>query len=113
VKQEIAEEWARVLRSGQYTQRSSALRLDGRYCCLGVLCEMAVLAGVPVVTTQFKAFWAYDGETEVLPESVMRWSGMVSPDGLLGDRPSLMSRNDRGDTFRTIADIIERDWRML
>lgn len=33
-------EWIAALRSGKYPQGIGSLNRDGRYCCLGVLCEV-------------------------------------------------------------------------
>lgn len=33
--------WIEALRSGEYKQGQRTLRRNGRYCCLGVLCEVA------------------------------------------------------------------------
>ncbi len=38
---EIKAKWVAALRSGQYQQGAEYLENDGRYCCLGVLCEVA------------------------------------------------------------------------
>ena len=51
MKQEIKQQWITALRSGNYPQGRGYLRRiddDGKegYCCLGVLCELAVNAGV-------------------------------------------------------------------
>ena len=47
MKQEVKDEWVTALRSGDYKQGEGMLRqvLDDNteaYCCLGVLCEIAV-----------------------------------------------------------------------
>lgn len=38
---ELAVKWIEALRSGKYKQGRSRLKHSGRYCCLGVLCEVA------------------------------------------------------------------------
>ena len=49
MKPEIAQRWVEALRSGEYKQGLSVLRRidesgngQDSYCCLGVLCEIAV-----------------------------------------------------------------------
>jgi len=43
----IRAAWVAALRSGEYQQGKANLRAaDNTYCCLGVLCELAVQAGV-------------------------------------------------------------------
>lgn len=45
MKADLKAKWIEALRSGEYEQASGQLRLDGAYCCLGVLCEVA---GIPI-----------------------------------------------------------------
>jgi hypothetical protein len=37
----IARRWVKALLSGKYKQGRGALKLDGRFCCLGVLCDIS------------------------------------------------------------------------
>lgn len=39
-REAIYEAWVAALRSGQYKQGRYYLELDGKFCCLGVLCHM-------------------------------------------------------------------------
>lgn len=53
MKKDIKDKWLTALRSGEYQQAEKVLRSEddnGRasYCCLGVLCELAMEDGVPV-----------------------------------------------------------------
>jgi len=132
MKKEIADKWVAALRSGEYEQGTEALhafethlvhdrtRKRG-FCCLGVLCEVAIKEGAPVE----KSISAYDSRTEryngencVLPREVMDWSGIKSPTGDI-DMPAdkddicLTDINDTGKTFAEIADIIEQHWERL
>ena len=36
-----ATKWVKALRSGKYQQGKEVLFSEGRYCCLGVLCEIS------------------------------------------------------------------------
>ena len=51
---EVKGQWTTALRSGEYEQGNGVLRtIDNTYCCLGVLCELAVKANVipvPVIS---------------------------------------------------------------
>lgn len=38
---ELKAKWVEALRSGNYQQGRYSLKKDGKYCCLGVLCEVA------------------------------------------------------------------------
>jgi hypothetical protein len=118
VNREVRDRWTAALRSGDYVQGHARLRVvddDGRvrHCCLGVLCELAVAAGVarldaaagtyhdPVVQPDF----GYGG---VLPPSVVDWAGLRDPNPAV-DGVQLSYWNDiAGSTFASIADKIER-----
>lgn len=74
-------EWIAALRSGEYRQGSDYLArtdADGNmtYCCLGVLCDLAVKAGVDVQVVQSMNNLAYDGQISVTPDSVAQWAGL-------------------------------------
>lgn len=45
MKAEDKARWLEALRSGEYKQTDGALRVDGAYCCLGVL--QTILDGTP------------------------------------------------------------------
>lgn len=132
---EIKERWLSALRSGDYTQDTRYLATqnsDGGfdYCCLGVLCDLAVREGAidsPVVVDYWKrgkdslmvqAFKLDEEslatgdilEARVLPPKVQEWAGLKS------DSPGFVSRdevhclaelNDNGRSFSDIADLIE------
>jgi hypothetical protein len=37
---EVKARWVAALRSGEYKQGKGALRLNNKFCCLGVLCDL-------------------------------------------------------------------------
>jgi hypothetical protein len=82
VNKEIKEKWIAALESGDYEQGTVTLRtVDGRYCCLGVLCELAIEAGVKVEksTDVVGRTWYNDGvnmEQSVPPPAVLMWAGL-------------------------------------
>ena len=43
MKAELKQKWVDALRSGDYEQGKGALLASGKYCCLGVLCEVSGL----------------------------------------------------------------------
>jgi hypothetical protein len=127
LRPEIKTLWLEALRSGQYKQTKNFLHVvdntngDG-LCCLGVLCELAVQAGVigaehtenddtPVVAYGY-------GSVTMPPEAVKEWAydHLDSPNlhnewavlDLQGAPNSLPVLNDEyGFTFAEIADRIE------
>lgn len=137
MNKEIKERWIAALRSGEYSQSAGYLGTDEGYCCLGVLCEIALQDQVVIKTkdSSIDENFVYtskidpvDRDYGVLPLAVVAWSGMpnrnpsitsakeeVSPDifSKLGDEydevtATLSGFNDSGATFEQIADLIEK-----
>jgi len=129
--QEIMREWVRNLRSGEYEQGRGALNVDGNFCCLGVLCQMAADQGViaqPTLTRELVSTLPYvqygthtvaryeHGATTMPPQKVYEWAGIHSlPEDFKDIESDLYGRrladmNDSGKTFAQIADIIEEHW---
>lgn len=113
---DIAQRWADALRSGDYAQGRGVLRgSDDTYCCLGVLCELAVEDGVidpPVIADHGN--YCYSTSSAVLPEAVVIWAQLdyCSPltDGVeVDDEPvSFVHMNDGMLlSFPEIADVVE------
>lgn len=113
---EIKEQWLAALRSGEYEQGKFSLRsAEDKFCCLGVLTDLAVKAGV--CEWEFRGFDPYrsGGHDGQLPYSVQDWAA-VSGWGALRIPVDyqdsscftlLSALNDAGATFLEIADIIE------
>lgn len=116
---EIRAEWLKRLRSGEYKQGRATLKAeyaDGvvKFCCLGVLCEIAAEQGVIERTTERTrevVFTSYDGDSAGLTGDVLSWAcieGMDALGRLSGGVISLSGMNDSGGrTFCEIADVIE------
>lgn len=102
----IKAKWLKVLRSGEYSQTRGKLRGNGRYCCLGVLCDIVDKNGWGV---RFISKDPYPSKS-VLEKSKLklrdcfslsnRNDGDVKPKGRLDD-------STRGWNFKEIADYIE------
>lgn len=116
MNQEIKALWTAALRSGEYEQGRSYLCTvddDGerRFCCLGVLCDLAVLVGA-AEEEEVMGVVQYDENSEVLPPGVMRWAGLSADDPCVFSNPEEMSEslatlNDGGYSFTQIADLID------
>lgn len=125
MNQEIKAQWVAALRSGEYGQGYGKLCLidyngSKSYCCLGVLTDLAVKAGVlpegRVVTEdpdddRFLAFGS-NRDSYYTPVEVCDWAG-VTTQPLAGDH-NLPTYNDGNydkdiepHTFSQIADLIE------
>ena len=100
MKREIAEEWVRRLESGNYQQGKGRLRTqtfegDYRYCCLGILTEIAVEAGV---TT-----WKTLNDACYVSGPVKEWAG-CNHNPVFSDGNTAIHWNDSfGKSFVEIA----------
>jgi len=113
MKKEIADKWVRALRSGEYKQGNGSLLRDGNYCCLGVLCDLALKNNVPITVGIVEGATSFDGKLGVLPNSVKNWAGMNSANGGLFAShryTSLTDENDLGVNFNEIAKLIADHW---
>lgn len=145
MKKAIAEKWVKALRSKKYLQGKKLLKYKSprgvvRHCCLGVLCELyqqdrRAKKMKPLKTTRFVAvpsaiscdvprnskICEFDINYGTLPHRVMKWAGMRTEDGDLGDIEyfngeeyhDLVALNDGGASFTEIADVIETNVKSL
>lgn len=108
---ENARKWVEALRSGEYEQGKRRLCRDGKHCCLGVACEVAIKNGVEIERRDYGGTIYFDGHCDLLPEKVREWLGLNSDGGrylpLTGKKSDLATRNDSGADFKRIANIIE------
>lgn len=112
---EIKSEWTTALRSGEYEQGTGMLRsADDKFCCLGVLCDLAVQNGVipkPDVCfedeTAHEYLYGADQLGGILPSELVKWAGLESHSPSVGG-DNLSHLNDGGTPFPEIADLIER-----
>jgi len=131
VKADIKAQWVKDLRSGEYEQGQGVLRTTAsggrsKYCCLGVLCQQAVKAGV-IPEPEFRGVdyfylndtYDWDGkvagesfnENTTLPRKVQEWAGLgPKGDVYIGGEVSVIQANDSLElSFAKIADLIERN----
>lgn len=102
--------WTDALRSGKYQQGKCYLCKEGKYCCLGVACEVYIEAGnsLPKEVRE-EGIVYYDKLNGSLPWSVCEWLNMKRQ-GMYFDNTvrSLIHANDTLNfDFNKIADIIE------
>lgn len=115
MNRKVITQWVGALRSGKYPQGRGSLRTMGdKFCCLGVLCELAAEARIiPQPRVQSLGTHYVYGENifYYLPTEVSKWAGIplglpaVSTSGLTHDLARL---NDDGAAFDTIADLIQQ-----
>lgn len=112
---EIREQWVAALESGEYKQGKGWLCPvdDGNrsYCCLGVLADLAVKAGIIDEPTTFEAnhledsYLVFGGASATLPLEVQEWAGLDDSDPSAdGEYKPLSQYNDDDEyTFKEIA----------
>lgn len=129
--------WLRALRSEEYTQGREQLRTaDGKFCCLGVGCDVfkgATGRGewIEEEAPRYQGDYTFrvsdeDHSWSSLPQAVVDWFGLPTPEpgaslsefvalsdlrviGPDGRPVPLSNLNDQGMSFADIADLIERD----
>lgn len=118
-----------TLESGQYKQGKKVLAhtKTGRYCCLGVACELARADGLDIRVEEGFSYGMggrkypvtkYDGEATLMPTSVQEYYGFYSGSGneieyttSRGEpMATVVEMNDRGLPFVTIADTMRKFW---
>lgn len=102
MNEEVKQVWLEALESGRYEQGQAELRQRNRYCCLGVLCDIAKEHGIGDWADD-NAFQCSldDSDYSYLPDAVETWAGL--------DRSyqiELSVRNDAGQSFMKIADVV-------
>lgn len=107
----IVEDWVAALRSGNYKQGNSWLRVNDLYCCLGVLCD---LVNPRAWERQHNDIIFYHGGKQCFPDSDI-YDAIATASGVSYGRidslfKELSDLNDEeGLTFNEIADVIERE----
>lgn len=96
---ELKPMWVEALRGGKYKQGKSSLCSFGRFCCLGVLADVA------------GAVWVDGDHPHQNGESIRSADGDWLKDGFAGlsrlEQRRLAGMNDSGSSFSEIADYIE------
>ncbi len=114
--------WVAALRSGDYKQ-CTGLLTDGNcgFCCLGVLCDVAVKEGViPAPSKANNGLIHYGDDIEksvaTLPRTVINWAGLrdlsappIAKDHNGGVIHAVSANDGLRWSFEQIADAIERN----
>ena len=132
----LRDEWLSALRAETYPKGKNCLQRDGRFCVLGVLCEVAGIEAQHEIMPERLARLSrggnlvmYDGSSHALPRHLALFMNMETcgefrkpievaislvPRRMLLDVGSISSVNDMTDlSFPQIADVIERHWDQL
>lgn len=105
---EVKARWLAALRSGEHSQVKGQLhRLGEGYCCLGVLCEVAIKEGLNLRVEDLDGDRHYDGKSGTLPGSVVEWAGIIDNNPKVAGN-QLSEWNDQYEkSFTEIADLVE------
>lgn len=115
MKKDVKKRWLKALRSGEYQQGTGALRTrEDAFCCLGVLCELAVEEGVVEVRQGIHEYQYGRGlSTAYPPNEVLEWAGLHGWSNPAVEVPTkdnsyrtLASLNDGGASFKEVAAVI-------
>lgn len=113
---ENIRKWVNALRSGEYKQTVGYLHNDKGYCCLGVLCDVAIKNGLdleeyPTLDDDSKPCIGYGDSWSQLPREAVDWAGLECPNPFLNDDYDAVSLNDDlRKNFNQIADLIEKKY---
>lgn len=104
----IKKLWVEALRSGEYKKGKGALRANGKFCCLGVLCNLHAQEH-PEIAAQQTLKNTYMGHQELPPDEVYKWAKLDKYDiVVIGDISNEIAlHNDNGASFKKIAKAIE------
>ena len=112
VNKVIKARWIAALRSGKYAQGYERLGQDDKFCCLGVLCELAYEEGVVGKRINYDGSYIYDDHDVTLPPSVRGWARMPMHEPIVVSyknvNANVIQLNDEFMlSFDVIADVIE------
>lgn len=107
---DVKKLWVEALRSGEFQQGQCILRNKDKntFCCLGVLCELAVRQGIV-------SEYAYDIPLPDDPK-ILDWAGLsdknpevtiFNTEELEEEANGVAAHNDHGYDFLAIAEVIE------
>lgn len=124
MKKKIADKWIKALKSGKFKQCTGALQKVNGHCCLGVLTEICINEeGLNVFGSDGLTVDVYysDSYNEgslllsgcLLAPNVQKWAGMKTLNGVFKNGDSLAGLNDKGKSFKQIANVIKKNWRKL
>ncbi len=107
MNEKVKKAWLEALRSGEFKQAKQKLRINDKYCCLGVLCELHRReCGGEWVNGIFGPVYLL--ESQILPNTVADWAGLATTTPVVGEQ-TLSGLNDDGQSFREIANLIEEN----
>lgn len=137
MNKKVMKKWVKALRSGKYKQGQGTLKQykskdQAKHCCLGVLCELyneemskkkkkklseKLIQPDSYYHSSFHGLVEFNKSRDYLPNKVTKWAGMENKLGCFvyknHKNGCLADLNDDGTKFKTIANIIEKNWENL
>ncbi len=105
-RETIRHDWLDALRGKDYRQGMGWLAKDGKFCCLGVLCEVVARHGVQCEKTEDNpGVVTYDDDPYFPSSKVLTAVGVGRK--AADNFTALSDLNDDGESFATIADHLE------
>lgn len=120
-REEALELWLTTLEQHPERQTTSVLGTsEGKFCCLGQLCDLLLEREVEEVSREDSEYdlYTYEGETEELPKSVVKFMGFRDTLGELSEKyvvdeankfGCLATMNDGGVSWSDIAKFIREN----
>ena len=108
MNRELRDKWCHELRYGNLSQGEGALRCDGKYCCLGVLCNIVdpdAWSEPSCGDIEYNDVFYYtlhDADSKILPTLLREHLGIT-----VEEQCYIIQMNDNGRTFNEITDYIE------
>lgn len=102
--EQVWDLWIDTLESGKYKQTTGALKEGDSFCCLGVLCDLAVKDGSRFRWTYFDHFTddGFEEFDDLPPDGILKYIG------LLYDVDEVAELNDiDGLSFEEIAEYLK------
>ena len=84
------ERWLAALESGNYRKGIGKLNKNGRFCCLGVACELFACT-----KDETKLGYTYDGKSDIAPGTVIEALSLRDSIGSGSETTPLVSLNDK------------------
>lgn len=114
MKKSIMKQWVALLRSGEFKQTTGELENKQGNCCLGILCNLALVNGIcDYSISDFNENISFNTARGTLPDCIKKWAGINSTLGYIYSlKKSLSDFNDEDKlNFNQIADIIEKHYK--
>lgn len=111
---EWKRKWVEALRSGDYAQGRSFLKMGDEYCCLGVLCDLMSKDGglvkcePPDTGIVDSCVWRFDGQHDYLPPTAQEIAGLESHNPRVNGEYLALLNDEGGLSFAEISDLIEK-----